>query len=228
MKIYVATLMLSEEEYKSINGVLDYSLADYMSDHWRYLYGFTDNKKLFKKFCSYHKGLKIKTVKMSKEEYADFRKENKSSEISIYPFICGIKEDLHDDSLDKIEVMIPCSKNEYVISVNYASEFYYNDIASLAKVDPKIFKDEYIDLLQYIDYVDCWMHLNAEPDELEEYLYNKSFYLTYIGRFVYSSKEFIDEDTKYNHLGIFITSFSYVINAEKLYEYLLERSTEDE
>lgn len=228
MKIYVAVLILDEEEYKSMSTVLDYSVADFMSDYWRYLYGFTDNKKIFDKFISYHKGLKKKVVKMDKEEYADFRKENKSSEISIYPFTCGIKHDENKDAYVKVEVMFPCSKNEYVNSVEYASETYYDDIALLACIDPRIFNNKIMDLLQAIDYVDCWMHMYADPDLLDDYLYNQSYCLSFGSGTTMYSTPYISDDIKFNELGIFITLFQNVIDTEKLYEYLLRKDTSDE
>ena len=167
MKVYIAMAIISEKKHEIVQSVLDIRESSFNIDHWQYLYGFTNDKKLFKKFCKIHRKFDKKIIEMDEEEYGDFRKDHKSSEISIYSFVYGVNYDSGEEEALKVE--LPCTKNEYVNSVDYCSETYYDDIAALAIIDPAIFKDEYKEVLQFIGYVDSYMDTYASDEAREDY-----------------------------------------------------------
>lgn len=221
MKVYMAMAIFSEKEYEMLHSVLDMREGSFNIDHWQYLYGFTNNKKLFKKFCRIHKKFDKKIIEMDEEEYGDFRKDHKSSEISIYSFVYGINYNSGEE--EALKVKLPCTKNEYVYSVDYCSETYYADIAALAVIDPAIFKDEYKEVLQFIGYVDSYMDTYASDEAREEYLYNDGFYIAYGTNYpIYQARNKLIEN-RFNEVGFLITLFHDLLNIEELHTYIIER-----
>ena len=212
MKVYIAIGYYSEEEYKKISGALDVRMMDYNEDTdvYRYLYGFTTDKKLFDEFSKFHTNFRTKVVKMNKEEYRDFRRDNKSSEISFYPVIYDIKADSSTE-VKNLTIVLPITKNEYVNSSDYCQELYFDDIASMASIDPYIFKSKYQTYLENISYTSAYVDFYGS-DELREWFdYNSSYH----------------PDIKFNEVGFLSLLYDTMINVPKLHKYIIERMDDE-
>ena len=201
MKVYRAFLICDDEKYKKCQGCVDYSLFKYDSekDLWIALYGFTNKKKLFKAFKKIHSDiLTYDTIELDDEEYDKMWIRHKLSRIEKFNLEIGIEK----------EIEMPMTFMENLYSVDYKEECFYEDCASYAKIDYRIFNTLYQGYLEDIKYVMDYVSSYSSPDEIDFMHYNNSY--SSIHRVI-------------NELGLFVSTYKDFLNIDGITLYLLER-----
>ena len=164
------------------------------------VFGFTDDKESFDIFRLIHnkKYLYFYTVKMSKKEFKDMKKNNLQYYIKFHTI----------DNNKKI----PITKREYEIIDMDFQEYCYERVQDLSIIDPRIFSEKAQDILEKQGYVSTWVELYGSEEELDFQSYQLSFgcgnlslmeklrECTYVSRILIIFEELIDGHNFLNYL----------------------------
>lgn len=212
MKVYIATLVLTEHEYKELVGIIDYSQIKYIENgnYYKVLYAQTNKKKLFKKFMGTHTRLKESVMEMTEEEYHDFDLHYKSARISYCKMEYAYEK----------KISIPMTHIEIIITIDDIAGdagdngkiLYYDEIGILASIDPRIFKEKYAKTLEDVHYVDAYILFYEDSDWVDQYLYNKSYEIP---------------KRRFNEVGLYCILYKKVLDIDGLHSYLLKEVTHD-
>lgn len=168
MKIYKLYYLMTEDEYKSHYALLDKMNVTYIdSNNIMYLYGFTNNKKLFNIFRYIHdeKNSKVIVSKIESDEYDSFFKTNKYSRINMV--------DLSYDK--KNSLTLPLSFIEDINIRDFGDQNLYDLLSDSVTVDFRIFNDNIKNALKFLNYDLMYINLYGTEDEMDVYSWNSSY-----------------------------------------------------
>ena len=202
MKIYKAYLSLTDKEYSKCTGVMDRTMGFWSSEkeRWYVLYGFTNKKKLFNEFMSYHSDrFIIKIDDITEKEYSEIWKNKKCARIEMYSIEYAYEK----------EVKITMSFMEHNFAIDYKEEnaFEYNMISG--DVDFKIFKPMYQKILLEVGYVGNYINTYSYDNDIREmWDYNYSY---------------MYDNYRINELVMYILTYKDFLKISKIQEYVIKK-----
>lgn len=200
MKVYIAYIDMSEEEYQEalLFGMLTKEFrVDVIGDNHRVTYGFTNDKDIFDHFMFIHIGLSSKKVKMEKSEYEKLSSTYKVSRIDFEVFRYGMEKD----------VTLPTIWWEYYSSSEDCNEIFNEIICPYSRLSPNIFTKEIRSYLHREGYIfDYVVHSGDTSSWFGEY-YDK-----------YSESKAAEYEI--NEVGLLTLLFPTFLNFDSLLLYI--------
>ena len=132
------------------------------------LYALTDDKKLAKQFRAMRDMSKFFECvsKMTKEEYAEFANKNRDKVLEKIEYE-HFKKRHPDGTVEMEPVIIISTRYEYEIMDSAKESTLCPDETGMEYFQhPELFKDEYLDALNKLEYLKCWA-VFARADQLE-------------------------------------------------------------
>lgn len=196
MKVWICYLFLSDSEYAEKRGIMDFMMQhqyDEENNLWKFVYGHTTDKKIFKAFMKIHNSKKFHTEKvtMSSEEHARFYSDNRVSEIGLQELEIAFET----------TVSVPMTSMESVYSIDYRDESSFEMLSEFTVIHPCIFRRKYQDALLDIGYtVLFYSGYATEFEESDYFFYNDSYRdrpkvsINTLGMYWFLYKDFISID----------------------------------
>ena len=200
MKVYIAILTLTYEEYRKNASVCDITnmIYDDIHDTWKVIYGITNKRKLFEKFCNMRKKIKRYTKDVDKYEYKEMLRDNKHAIIEKRPIRYTSTK----------EINIPMTFHEWLNVTEYIHELYYDDIAFIASIDPRIFINKIRLALSLIGYSNNYYLSFGTEEEREVLEYNNGFG--------------IDLNADINQFNMFLYVYKDMLALDEVYDIVVK------
>lgn len=209
MKVYLCYFINDIEDIDlkcTLFNILPMNIINNRTDNRFFgLYAFTKKKELMKIFKSFHKFFfKYRVKDMTEDEYKTFKRENTNLLIR--------RMNIKINSKYKIE--LPMSIHEKNMISEFQDEIMYDILVHLIPVNPNVFSEKGINIVEKSGYNQAWIEINGNEEELDYIYYNMAFGL---GRSFFELMGDMTELSKY------IIIFNVLIDEEEILRYILSR-----